>query len=111
MRSRAGWGALAACALALSACGGGRSGGGGGSGGSSAQVKGAKDIDVKSMESTPKGTIKYCQGKDTTGAGHAIVDEFNKKFGSQGYKAPLTEFPASADQQRAQFIQLQQAKS
>ena len=29
----------------------------------------------------------------------------------QGYKATLTEFPASADQQRTQFIQRQQAKS
>src|SRR4051794_6321604 len=116
MRSRALWGAVAACAVAIGACGG-SSGGGGGGGGSAEggtpaeQVKGAKQIDPKSMDNPPKGTIKYCQGKDTTGAGHAIVDEFNKKFGSQGYKATLTEFPASADQQRAQFIQRQQAKS
>ena len=50
-------------------------------------------------------------GKDTNGAAHEIVKEFNKKYASAGYKAKLTEFPASADEQRAQFIQRQQAKS
>jgi len=114
MRSRAGWSAVAVCAVALSACGssGSSGGSGGGSGGSPAeQVKGAKVIDAKSLNSPPKGTIKYCTGKDTSGNAHAVVKEFNAKYGSQGYKASLTEFPASADQQRAQFIQRQQAKS
>ena len=68
-------------------------------------------IDAKAMDSPPKGTVKYCQGKDTTGSAKAVVADFNKKFSAQGYKATLTEFPASADQQRAQFIQRQQAKS
>ena len=63
------------------------------------------------MASPPKGTVKYCQGKDTTGIGHQLVKDFNTKYSAQGYKATLTEFPASADQQRAQFIQRQQAKS
>jgi multiple sugar transport system substrate-binding protein len=106
--------AALACGGTVAACGGGSDSGssGGGSGGNSqAKVSGAKVIDVNSMKNPPKGTIKYCQGKDTTGAGNAIVDDFNKKFASQGYKATLTEFPASADQQRAQFIQRQQAKS
>jgi trehalose/maltose transport system substrate-binding protein len=106
--------AALACGGTVAACGSSsdNSGGGGsGSGGKSTTVTGAKVIDVNSMNNPPKGTIKYCQGKDTTGAGHAIVDDFNKKFASQGYKATLTEFPASADQQRAQFIQRQQAKS
>jgi multiple sugar transport system substrate-binding protein len=101
-------GTVAACGSSSSSSGGG---GGSGSSGKQANVSGAKVINASSMDSPPKGTIKYCQGKDTTGAGHAIVDEFNKKFASQGYKATLTEFPASADQQRAQFIQRQQAKS
>jgi multiple sugar transport system substrate-binding protein len=106
--------AALACGGTVAACGSSsdNSGGGGsGSGGKSTTVTGAKVINASSMNNPPKGTIKYCQGKDTTGAGNAIVDEFNKKFGSQGYKATLTEFPASADQQRAQFIQRQQAKS
>jgi multiple sugar transport system substrate-binding protein len=40
-----------------------------------------------------------------------MIDAFNKKYGSQGLKAKLVEFPASADEQRNQFIQRQQAKS
>ncbi|MBV9000064.1 MAG: ABC transporter substrate-binding protein, partial [Solirubrobacterales bacterium] len=42
---------------------------------------------------------------------HYVVAQFNAAYGSQGYHANLVEFPASADQQRSQFIQRQQAKS
>jgi multiple sugar transport system substrate-binding protein len=120
MKVKFGIGAVLACCVALAACGGsdndsgGGGGGGGGastSGGGGVKVEGAKVIDPKSLENPPKGTVKYCQGKDTTGDGHAKVKLFNEKYGSQGYKATLTEFPASADQQRTQFIQRQQAKS
>jgi multiple sugar transport system substrate-binding protein len=98
--------------LVLAACGSSNSGGGGGGGGGgSTKVTGAKVIDANSLNSPPKGTVKYCQGKDTTGIAHDLVKQFNAKYGGQGYKATLTEFPASADQQRAQFIQRQQAKS
>jgi multiple sugar transport system substrate-binding protein len=120
MKVKFGLGAMFACCVVLAACGGDDNGGGGGGGGGGAstsgggggvKVEGAKVIDPKSLDNPPKGTVKYCQGKDTTGAGKAIVADFNAKFGSQGWKATLTEFPASADQQRAQFIQRQQAKS
>jgi multiple sugar transport system substrate-binding protein len=110
MKVRFGLGALLACLVVLVGACGSDSGSSGG-GGSAKKISGAKVIDVKAMTSPPKGTIKYCQGKDTTGSGKEVVADFNKKFGSQGYKATLTEFPASADQQRAQFIQRQQAKS
>jgi multiple sugar transport system substrate-binding protein len=110
---------VAAIALFVAACGGSsntNSGGGGGggstsSGGGGASVSGAKVIDPNTMANPPKGTVKYCQGKDTTGIGKELVKEFNAKYGSQGYKAVMTEFSASADQQRAAFIQRQQAKS
>jgi multiple sugar transport system substrate-binding protein len=120
MKVKFGLGAMFACCVVLAACGGDDNGGGGGGGGGGAstssggggvKVEGAKVIDPKSLENPPKGTVKYCQGKDTTGDGKAKVALFNEKFGSQGYKATLTEFPASADQQRSQFIQRQQAKS
>src|SRR3954449_8112303 len=112
MRSRIGLSAVAAaCALTVAACGGSSGGGDSSGGGGSSSVKGAKVIDANSFKNPPKGTVKYCQGKDTTGIAHQLVKEFNAKYGSQGYKATLTEFPASADQQRAQFIQRQQAKS
>jgi multiple sugar transport system substrate-binding protein len=105
-----------ACCVALAACGSSSdssstSGGGASTSGGGTTVKGAKVIDPNSMNSPPKGTVKYCQGKDTSGDAKAKVKLFNEKYASQGYKAILTEFPASADQQRAQFIQRQQAKS
>jgi multiple sugar transport system substrate-binding protein len=110
---------VVAFGLFVAACGSSNnksssSGGGGASStaaGGGTTVTGAKVIDANSLTSPPKGTVKYCQGKDTTGDGKAKVKLFNQKFASQGYKATLTEFPASADQQRAQFIQRQQAKS
>jgi multiple sugar transport system substrate-binding protein len=111
MKVQFGLGALLACSVVLLGACGSDSGGGGSSGGGETKISGAKVIDVKSMESPPKGTVKFCQGKDTTGIGHQLVADFSKKYASQGYKATLTEFPASADQQRAQFIQRQQAKS
>jgi multiple sugar transport system substrate-binding protein len=112
MRRGLGLAAMAtACAVTVGACGGGSSSSSGGGGGSSGSVKGAKVIDANSFKSPPKGTVKYCQGKDTTGIAHQLIKDFNAKYGSAGYKATLTEFPASADQQRAQFIQRQQAKS
>src|SRR3954471_372216 len=101
---------LAVCLAAVVAACGSDSVGGGGSG-SEKKNTGAKVIDPASMDSPPKGTIHYCQGKDTNGAAHQVVADFNAKYASAGYKVVLTEFPASADQQRAQFIQRQQAKS
>jgi multiple sugar transport system substrate-binding protein len=121
MKVKFGFGAVFVCCVALAACGssdnGSSSGGGGGggastsSGGGGVKVEGAKVIDAKSLDNPPKGTVKFCQGKDTTGIGKQVVKDFTTKYGAQGYKATLTEFPASADQQRSQFIQRQQAKS
>ena len=58
-----------------------------------------------------KGEVTYCQGKDTSGNAHDMIDEFNKKYRRTDLTAKLVEFPASADEQRNQFIQRQQAKS
>ncbi|HEX2102615.1 MAG TPA: ABC transporter substrate-binding protein [Solirubrobacteraceae bacterium] len=113
MSGRFGFGAVSAallCALALAACGGDDGGGGGGSGGGEGggTTSGAKVIDVNSMNGA-KGTVTYCQGKDTAGNAHAWVEAYNKK--NTGITVKLFEFPASADAQRQQFIQRQQAKS
>jgi multiple sugar transport system substrate-binding protein len=101
------WVACLACAMALvvAACGGDDSSGGGGGGGS---VKGAKTIDVKSMDNA-KGNVTYCTGKDTSGDLKQGVAEFNKA--NPGLTVKLLEFPESADEQRSQFIQRQRAKS
>src|SRR5450755_3419262 len=97
MRRGLGIAIVSTIALTVTACGG--------------SVSGAKTLAASAMNSPPKGTITYCTGKDTTGAAHYVVAQFNAKYGAQGYHAQLVEFPASADQQRAQFIQRQQAHS
>src|SRR3954454_4937797 len=121
MKVKFGFGAVFVCCVALAACGGsdngGSSGGGGGGGGSSTsggggvKVEGAKVIDPKSLDNPPKGTVKFCQEKDTTGIAKQLIKDFNAKFSAQGDKATLTELPASAYQQRSQFSQRRQAKS
>jgi multiple sugar transport system substrate-binding protein len=96
----------------LSACGGDDDGGGGGSSGgtSTGSTSGAKTIDPASMDGA-KGEVTYCTGKDTSGAQKESVKQFNAKFKSQGLSAKLLEFPESADEQRNQFVQRQEAKS
>jgi multiple sugar transport system substrate-binding protein len=94
----------------VAACGGGSSGGGGGggSGSSTGQTSGAKVIDVNSMKNA-KGNVTLCMGKDTSGDKTALVKQFNQQ--NPGIHAKLLEFSTSADEQRAQFVQRQQAKS
>jgi multiple sugar transport system substrate-binding protein len=121
MRGRFGLGAalaVALCSLVVAACGGSDSGGGGGGGGGGGSssgggggantTSGAKVIDPK-LANGAKGTVTYCQGKDTAGNAHAWVKAYNAK--NTGVTVKLLEFPASADAQRQQFIQRQQAKS
>ena len=98
--------------LAVTGCGGDDDDGGGTAGGgeSGGVTKDAKVIDVKSMEGA-KGTVTYCTGKDTTGETKEWRRRFNAKYASQGLEAKVVEFPASADEQRNQFVQRQQARS
>jgi multiple sugar transport system substrate-binding protein len=93
--------------LFVAACGDDESddGGGGGSGGSGAA---AKVIDPASMENV-KGEVTACGGKDTTGSKKAGVKTFNEQ--NPEITVKLLEFPESADEQRNQFVQRQEAKS
>ena len=88
------------------------SGGGGSSAGSeeTGATEGAKAVDLASMDNA-KGEVTYCTGKDTSGAQKESVKLFNEKNKSKGLSAKLLEFPESADEQRNQFIQRQEAKS
>jgi multiple sugar transport system substrate-binding protein len=95
-----------AMAVGVAACGSDSSSSGGG--GSTGQTKGAKTIDVASMDNA-KGNVTYCTGKDTSGDLVQGVKEFNAA--NPGLTAKLLEFPESADEQRNQFIQRQRAKS
>ena len=97
--------------LALAACGDdGESGGGGTGDGADAgpAIEGAKVIDPASMEGA-KGNVTFCTGKDTTGSKTAGVKQFNAQNPDMNVK--MIEFPESADEQRNQFVQRQEAKS
>jgi multiple sugar transport system substrate-binding protein len=101
-------------ALMATACGGDDDGGGSGSsaGGGSQQeqqVKNAKQIALNSMQDA-KGRVTYCTGKDTTGETKDWSKRFNAKYKAQGLSVRILEFPASADEQRQQFVQRQEAR-
>jgi multiple sugar transport system substrate-binding protein len=98
--------AVVAMAFGVAACG--SDSGSSGGGGSKGQTKGAKAIDVSSMDSA-KGNVTYCTGKDTSGDLVEGVKQFNAA--NPGLTAKLLEFPESADEQRNQFIQRERAKS
>ncbi len=91
----------------LAACGEDEGGGGAGTE-ETGQTKGAKVIDLKSMENA-KGNVTICMGKDTGGDVTAAVKTFNAQ--NNGVKAKLLEFSTAADEQRQQFVQRQEAKS
>jgi multiple sugar transport system substrate-binding protein len=100
---------LLACAAG---CGGDDEGGGSGGagGGESRATQNAKVIDVRSMDGA-KGTVTYCTGKDTTGETKEWSKRFNAKHEAQGLSVEILEFPASADAQREQFVQRQEARA
>jgi multiple sugar transport system substrate-binding protein len=56
-----------------------------------------------------KGDVTLCMGKDTSGDKTALVKKFNQE--NPGIHAKMLEFSTSADEQRAQFKQRQEAKS
>jgi trehalose/maltose transport system substrate-binding protein len=93
--------------LIAAGCGDDDSGDGGGADTGEA-VKSAKVIDPASMENA-KGVVTACGGKDTTGSKKAGVATFNKQ--NPEITVKLLEFPESADEQRNQFVQRQEAKS
>ena len=105
--------AALAAAMILAAAGCGEDEGGGtpsGGGEGSGATADAKVIDVNSMKDA-KGTVTYCTGKDTTGETKEWRRLFNEKYADQGLRAKVIEFPASADEQRTQFVQRQEAKA
>jgi len=106
-----GGGVVAACGSDDNGGGGGGGGGNtasGGGSGSAPKIEGAKVIDPASMNSA-KGDVTLCMGKDTSGDKTALVKQFNQA--NPGVTAKLLEFSTSADEQRASFVQRQEAKS
>jgi multiple sugar transport system substrate-binding protein len=98
--------AALACAVFVAACGGDDDEGGGGGGGSS--EGGGKVIDPASADGA-KGDVTFCLGKDTSGDKTAAIKRFNES--QSAIKADMLEFSTSADEQRTQFVQRQEAKS
>ena len=92
----------------LAACGGDDGGGGSAGGGGTGATEGAKTIDVAAMQGA-KGNVTVCMGKDTGGDVTAGIKAFNAQ--NNGVTAKLLEFSTSADEQRQQFVQRQEAKS
>ncbi|HWM07765.1 MAG TPA: ABC transporter substrate-binding protein [Solirubrobacteraceae bacterium] len=68
----------------------------------------AKVVDVAAMDGA-KGEVTFCTGKDTSGDKTAAVKSFNEEH--PDINVELLEFSASADEQRAQFVQRQEAES
>jgi multiple sugar transport system substrate-binding protein len=99
-----------ACAVFVAACGEDEGDGGGEPAGSeeTGATEGAKVIDVNSMEGA-SGDVTYCLGKDTSGDKTAAIKRFNEQ--NPDMNAKLLEFSTSADEQRTQFVQRQEAKS
>ena len=97
-----------ACAVFVAACGDDDDGGGGGGGTESGATEGAKAIDPASMDSA-KGDVTFCIGKDTGRRDKTAVKTFNAQ--NNGVKVDMLEFSTSADEQRTQFVQRQEAKS
>jgi multiple sugar transport system substrate-binding protein len=61
------------------------------------------------MAGNPSGSVTWCIGKDTTGAFSQVVSLYNQSHPNVHVK--LLELPTSADQQRTQLVQREQAKS
>src|SRR5688572_19331575 len=97
-----------ACAVFVAACGEDEGGGEAGGDTETGATEGAKAVDPASMESA-KGDVTVCMGKDTGGDVTTAVKEFNAQ--NNGVTVELLEFSTSADEQRTQFVQRQEAKS
>ena len=55
------------------------------------------------------GDVTFCLGKDTSGDKTAAIKRFNEQ--NPDLNAKMLEFSTSADEQRTQFVQRQEAKS
>jgi multiple sugar transport system substrate-binding protein len=106
-RKLASAGALLACAAVAAGCG--SSGGGGTSGSTVAGVGSNAKTVTPGMAQNAKGSVTWCIGKDTTGAFSQVVKLYNQQ--NPNVHAKLLELPTSADAQRTQLIQREQAKS
>lgn len=94
---------LAALALLVAACGGDDDDG--------TAMGDAQAAPPLEAAQDAQGEITVCWAKDFSGDQKDLIERFNERFEPQGLKADQIEFPESADEQRTQFVQRQEAES
>ena len=100
-------GALLACVAAIATgCGSSKSSG---SSTSASSASSSGNTVTPAMANSPKGTVTWCIGKDTTGAFAQVIKLYEQAH--PGVTVKLLQLPTSADQQRTQIVQREQAKS
>jgi multiple sugar transport system substrate-binding protein len=90
-------------------CGSSNNSGSSSSGSTVAGVGSNAKTVTPAMAKNAKGNVTWCIGKDTTGAFTQVVKLYNQQ--NPGVHAKLIELPTSADAQRTQLVQREQAKS
>jgi multiple sugar transport system substrate-binding protein len=101
-------GAILACAaITVAGCGSSSSSSKSSSGSSSASSSGSAV--TPSMASNPSGNVTWCIGKDTTGAFQQVINLYQQA--NPKVHVHLLQLPTSADDQRTQIVQREQAKS
>jgi trehalose/maltose transport system substrate-binding protein len=109
-RRLAGASAILACIAATAAGCGSSSNSSNSSSGSASSGSGASSsVVTPAMANNPKGDVTWCIGKDTTGAFQQVINLYQSA--NAGVHVRLLELPTSADQQRTQIVQREQAKS
>src|SRR5437879_3479941 len=104
----AGAGVILVCMAAVVAGCGSSSSSSSKSSGSASGGKSSSAV-TPAMASNPSGKVTWCIGKDTTGAFSQVVKLYNQAHPS--VHVTLLELPTSADAQRTQLVQREQAKS
>ncbi|MGH2895061.1 MAG: hypothetical protein ACRDPM_17595, partial [Solirubrobacteraceae bacterium] len=105
---------LASVAIAAAGCGsGGSSSSSSAKGGSTSSSAGVAtpsgNTVTPAMAANPSGNVTWCIGKDTTGAFQQVINLYMQSHPS--VHVHLLELPTSADDQRTQLVQREQAKS
>ncbi|MGB9185022.1 MAG: ABC transporter substrate-binding protein [Solirubrobacteraceae bacterium] len=103
-------GAILACvAVTAAGCGSTGNSNSNSSNSKSSGTAGGAGAVTPAMAASAKGNVTWCIGKDTTGAFSEVVKLYNQAH--PGVHVTLLELPTSADQQRSQLVQREQAKS
>ena len=77
--------------------------------GASTQTVPPGAVATKALGLSDRGEVKNCTGQDTTGERKDSIERYEQA--NPNITVQLVEFPASADEQRNQFIQHQEARS